>query len=893
MDPTVKKLQTSTLETSPHATKQLRTYQLEMAEWLCGARAAGFRGRLCADGLGTGKALALNTPIPTPAGWTTMGALRVGDLVFGFDGRPCRVTETHDVPRPDGVFDVYFSDGEIIRACGDHLWLTYGYRARKALHRGSSQARDGVMYGAKECATRERVWTTRAIAETVNGINGREHAVQMNGVLETEIRSLPLDPYLLGVWLGDGHSRQAAITVHASEDAIAQAFASFHPRRAKQKGLAVTWLFSRELSAILKTLQVHGNKHVPDDYLWGSAQQRLALIQGLMDTDGTVNKSGTCTFDNTNERIVDALMLLCASLGIRCSKSVKFPKITGRPNAVCAPCFRVHFTTTQQVFRHSKFKLARLPTKIRKTHQWRYIDRVVPVASSEPMRCITVDSPDSLYLCGKSLVVTHNTLSLLAAARLALQTGMLDTPLMLCVTSANSVFDWVREAKAFWPELVVVTIDSGKTLTKRKKETAEEFAKRKDDAFVNAAWKRVLRAAANGELTGPYLIIGDHWWTDPVVQEVTAMNREREAAQLDPFFIDGVLIDEYHNYKKAGSRRENAVAMLTGMSRLVMAATATPAQDRAKDVFNLLKLLDPKRHTNLYKWAKSYFHFETKEVEAAGRSFTTIGGVKERELLNAALRPYIWGRQAQDVMGEMPARNHIVKYVDVKVPRVSPAKLRVKKTEQIQEMLGELVATKFDAVIEFAESLDKPAVLYTYRPVHAEELASKMKSAKLSCLTATGNQTPKARDKVIEQWKQGEAQFLVCSMDAVRESATLTRADTMVFVDLHTMPSTVLQVQGRIDPARQPANERRPVSYVYFVTKNGPDEVVAETLVTKLSELSGLGVQNKNADAFAEFLKPLDKRPGVEQKLDDTAVMALLVERINARADRLADLGML
>lgn len=861
----------------PNWRDAFRGYQLEDAQWLTDLPEFA-RARCLTNGLGTGKALALTTPIPTPGGWRTMASLESGDTVFDETGKPCRVTATHLVPHPNGVFDVYFADGEVIRACGDHLWLTYGNGARKALRRSRS-ARDGVTYGTKECVTKPRIHTTRALMSTVRGTNGREHAIPCCGELQLAGRNLPIDPYTLGVWLGDGHSRGDAVTLHAGDAEIVAALGLTDLR--VSKGNARTWRLSTELREGLKAAGLINNKHVPDDYFWSTAQHRLALLQGLMDTDGTIEASGACTFDNTNANLADAVQVLCASLGIKTARSLRFPKITGHPEAVCRPCHRVFFTTTVPVFRFSAHKRARLPTQVRPTQMWRYIDRIVPVLSAEPMKCITVDSPNKLYLCGRTMVPTHNTSSALASTMLAFERNLIEQPLVVGFTTASSVHDWRREAEKRWPGLRFVMPGVKKSVTKRKSETAEEFEKRKQEAHDNAEWLQLLRDAASGKLSKPALLMGDYYWAEQILGHVL---------ELD-ILLDKGLFDEAHLLKKASSGRARSVKSVIARTRNTTLLTGTPVHNRAHDLHNLLRLIAPSRFPeSAFTWARDYFHIRLKDG-----NYPYIADLKDKPRLIEDIKPYVAGRTAAELMGEdLPARTFQLKLVDVPgTVRMSPAKMRAKKSEEVDALLRETVKHKFEAALEVVRDADKPAVLYTYRREDAAKLHAFLNRNEVPALLATGDLTNTARDKVIERWKLGEATALVCTMDAVRESATLTRADLMVFVDLHWLPTVLLQCQGRIDPARQPADQRRPVLYVYLVTKGGPDEVVAEVVVEKLREASGVGVKTDSADRLADFLAPLDSRKEVQKALDPQEVMASLVDRLNARANRLADLGML
>lgn len=473
---------------------------------------------------------------------------------------------------------------------------------------------------------------------------------------------------------------------------------------------------------------------------------------------------------------------------------------------------------------------------------------------------------------------TGKTRSALAGARLAFEKGLIEQPVMVGFTTASSVHDWRREAEKCWPELRFIRTGEKKAVTKRKSETAEEFEKRKFEASENAAWKQAIRKAAS--TTQPTLIMGDYWWAENICNEV--FNAE--------LLLDRVLLDEAHLLKKSGTSRSKAIRMAVARSKQTTMLTGTPVHNRPFDLHNLLTLCAPSLFpSSTYTWAQPYFHIKLKEG-----NYPYIADLKDKAQLIEDIKPFVAGRTAAELMGEdLPARTFQLKLIDVPgTVRMSPAKMRAKKSAEVDAMLRETVRHKFDAAIEIVRDADKPVVLYTYKREDAERLCKLLNAEELPALLATGDQTSVARDKTIERWKQGEGLALVCTMDAVRESATLTRADLMIFVDLHWLPTVLLQCQGRIDPARQPEHERRPVTYLYLVTRGGPDEVVAETLVEKLDAASGIGVKNQAGDRLADFLRPMDSRKEVT-KLDPEELMAELVERLNVRADRLADLGML
>lgn len=468
---------------------------------------------------------------------------------------------------------------------------------------------------------------------------------------------------------------------------------------------------------------------------------------------------------------------------------------------------------------------------------------------------------------------TGKTFSALGAMRLRYEQGLVEFPSMLCFTTASSAFDWKRAANVYWPEMEVHVIGAG-AKAKRKHETDAEFAERQHP------WKKFLAPRDPGDK--PVLIVGDYWWAD-VVGDLVMHQHD--------VLLDSLTLDEAHNVKKAQTARSKFIRMLVARSRQTTMLTGTPVHNRPVDLHNLLSLCEPAT-PGYWTWVRKYFH-----IKLSDRNYELVGGLKDKPKLEREIRHAVWGRSAAELMGdELPARNFQLKLVEVDgAVRVSPQKLHSKRTDAVDELLRSMVKHKLESAVDIARDADKPVVMYAYRREDAAKLVAMLTKAKLTATLATGDLSPTRRDAEIQKWKDGLTQCLVCTMDAVRESATLVRADLMVFADLHTLPAVVLQNMGRIDPARQPENERRPVTYQFIVVRNGPDEVLAEMLVEKIKEASGLGVKNANADKFGEFLAPLGKKGAQEvlEKLSPEAMMGELVERIVARENRLMDLDIL
>jgi hypothetical protein len=383
---------------------------------------------------GGGKLLPLDTPIPTPTGWAEMGALREGDWVFDERGVPCQVLEAYAVEAPETSYRLTFDDGSQIDAGGEHQWLTFDakelaaltrrdpeWRARRRARRESRAtgikskmftdaiiARNMANPPTALPAPAGTVRTTGEIYQSLYTDAGRaNHAIPVSRALDLVDADLALDPYCLGAWLGDGTCGGGGFT---GIDPIIwmqfekHGFDVSHNRNGKSHHV-------KALCRPLREVGVLSRKHIPNAYKRGSRQQRLDLLCGLMDTDGTVCDSGSVEFTNTNKDIIDGVYELITSLGWKSRVVEGRAMLNGKD---CGAKWDIKWTPSDYVFRlprkREKQKLA-----TRRTTKFRYIVdcRVIP---NVPMRCIRVGSPSHLYLAGRQMIPTHNSSCLLMAA---------------------------------------------------------------------------------------------------------------------------------------------------------------------------------------------------------------------------------------------------------------------------------------------------------------------------------------------------------------------------------------------------------------------------------------------------------------------------------------------
>ena len=455
-----------------------------------------------------GKAIALNAPLPTPSGWTTMGEVQAGDWLLGADGKPTRVVAATGVMEGRPCYEVEFDDGTVIVADAQHEWRTDTRAARRQrsdkrpswywpdssrrrllgawkaalsepdrpvtareiladtgpefraiMHTagrsvGLAPERILVEVGgaqrsyrwhapayasryslltrmvqmaerpknASTTAVHDPIVTTEQIAATVKvgGDLRPNHSIATALPLCLPDAELPLPPYVLGVWLGDGRRSSPEFTSADPE------------------------------IAMLVEGQGLGNKHIPARYLRASEPQRRALLAGLLDTDGTAGRLGSVHFAVTSRRLAEDFRELVHSLGYRCGWSEK--RVRGRtPDSSVA--YTVTFTTSDDVFwleRKRVMHRERRPRRTTSRTRQRFITAVRAIPSV-PVRCVQVDNSDQMYLVGRSMIPTHNSTLALDLARAASVKAGLTSVIFSLEMSRNEITMRLLSAEARVP----------------------------------------------------------------------------------------------------------------------------------------------------------------------------------------------------------------------------------------------------------------------------------------------------------------------------------------------------------------------------------------------------------------------------------------------------------
>jgi ribonucleoside-diphosphate reductase alpha chain len=341
------------------------------------------------------RALEDSTPINTKTGWKLAGEIQKGDTLYNSKGKETTVKGVVKFKDKE-LFELTFSDNTTLAACSEHLWII-------------STIDDKLCTPVKK-----RVVDTLYIKDHLKRKSGYSGITIWNSEpIEYTEKSLMVDPYILGLWLGDGCSPGYSIACSIDESQFITeqyAKAGYSSKHSESTNIW-TW-HVHGLAKDLRKYNLLNNKHIPAEYLRGSTQQRLALVQGLMDTDGHITKTGHCRFTNANMQIVESFKEILSSLGI------KYTEVLSKPRAVHHQiCSTVCFWTTLPVFRMPrKLKFIR-PNNSQRT-QHRTVKKIEYIGKGDAT-CFHVDSKDHSFLAGKQMIVTHNSMQFGGKAVLA------------------------------------------------------------------------------------------------------------------------------------------------------------------------------------------------------------------------------------------------------------------------------------------------------------------------------------------------------------------------------------------------------------------------------------------------------------------------------------------
>lgn len=536
---------------------------------------------ILADDMGFGKMEPIDSLIPTTQGFKKMGEIKVGDKVFNRYGLPTTVLQTFYHTNKD-IYKVTFSDHTSCECGLEHLWVVRDRNMRK----------------------RKQGWKTMSLQDILkmgvhysNGNNKFE--IPVCEPVQYEEKKYLIEPYLLGICIGDGNLCCGGIhisipdyeieTYERIKSMISEEYeitvnrSSSCPRYRIVKGKANNKpnMYLNEVRRL--GLDVKGDdKFIPEEYKLGSIEQRIELLRGLMDSDGTISKrNNKISFATTSKRLAEDVMELVNSLGGTSRLYVCDRRAKGK---------NIEYYVGIQI-KINPFHLAHKKERYNPTFKkycTKYISNVEYSRKSDA-QCLMVDSECHTYLTGKPYIVTHNTKSSIVAAI----EGNYDSILIICPASLKT--NWKDELMWYIPEKDITIIDGFNDKTKGELEVFLGYKEGKsglnkaqllEEAKNNGKWQHNRFVIVNYDILDEFYKIKSAR-SNPNIEQSPMYEYIKNRKSL-------IIIDEAHKLSNSTSNTYKLIKSLIrkGKPEGLFLLTGTPVTNDPQNLFSLLALLD-------------------------------------------------------------------------------------------------------------------------------------------------------------------------------------------------------------------------------------------------------------------------------------------------------------
>lgn len=801
---------------------------------------------ILADDMGLGKAESVDNEIFTPYGRKRIGDICVGDKVIGSNGKECNVIGVF----PQGVKDLYrvtFNDGYSILVCKEHLWSvksrSFGHNTKNNRNKESivlsvEQMLNNDLFleinGSKNNINKKYKFKT--YYKEIGGNN--KWQIPMVQPIEFNSNELKLNPYLLGLILGDGGITQKGISFTTEDVEIVNYIKSILPENSqitKNKNSKYDYRLTKKsghtnpIIQILKELNLMGcsshNKFIPNTYKYSSINDRLEILKGLMDTDGTCsigkkrNFEGT-EFSTVSEKLCDDIIEIVHSLGGVARKKSRITNYTYKgEKKEGKKSYRVNIKLPlgMNPFKlKRKYELYNTPEKYK---VGRYIKDIKFEGSGEAI-CISVDSPDKLYVT-EHAIVTHNTTSTIIAAIEA------NAKKVLIICPATLKINWKREIENYSDKSVYIA-------------EGKNFNIESDYVIIN------------------YDIIKN--FHDP---------KKKTDSQILNSNFDLVIVDEAHYIKNASAQRTKLINDIVKSVERIWLLTGTPMTSRPIDYFNLLSLVDSPVAKNWMAYAIRYC--QGYQFNVGGRKVWNIMGASNLEELRDRTASTILRRLKEDVL-DLPDKIITPVYLRLKSnlyeevmgdyynwyeknPEESKSlTVQFTKLTKIRQIIAD---EKISQTIELAENIIEQGKKVIIFCNFTDSLNKICEHFGKIAVKVDGSMLKPNRQHSVDEFQDNEKiKVFVGNIKAAGVGLTLTAAEAVIINDLSFVPSDHAQAEDRAYRYGQKNN----VLVYYPIFENTIEGIIYDILNNKKQVIATVMGDNQNSgDVAEEILKRINE----------------------------------
>lgn len=739
---------------------------------------------ILADDMGLGKCQSVDSEVFTPYGKKRIGDVIPGDYVIGSDGKPTIVEAVY----PQGVKDLYritFNDGYSILVSKDHLWTVSSNNSgenskniENKYHTLSVEQmldEDLVLIKNGIGCNEKKPYKFNTFYKTKNGQNKWQIPI-VKPIEFTVDKTLPINPYLLGICLGDGHIKDVSVKVDVHKDDFDELFSNQPIKENKpQKNLRCGSIFLSESLKELKINQTRSyNKFIPDIYKYSSIDDRLSLLQGLMDTDGHCMKSkkGNFTgteFSTSSEKLADDVAEIVHSLGGIVRKKSRIPtytykgkKLKGRLN------YRLNIKLPKGM---NPFRLKRKSEEYKTPEKYkigRYITNIELEKQGEAV-CIQVDAEDHLYVTDHG-IVTHNTYQSIVAA---LESNS-ERVLIICPSSLK--INWKREVENFCDDVSII-----------------------NGTYWNPSRFTIIN----------YDILKNFHTIKEKGKEYEDWELRRELLEFNP---DLIILDEAHYIKNHKSIRGKIIKDIskTFNNSRVWLLTGTPIANRPMDYYNLLSIIDSPVSNNWVHYAKTYC--AGKRFKKGGKFVWVTTGASNLDELSTKTRKTILRRKKEDVL-DLPEKlitpvylelQNVGGYNNVWNEYLNKRKLEGKKGNPAKDLVETTLLRTFIAMetvpytiekTEEALELNKKVIIFCN---FNDEMDSFVRHFGNKAVCVRGGMTDKQKQHSVDRFQEDDScMVFIGQIKAAGVGLTLTKAEIVIMNSLDWVPGNHEQAEDR------------------------------------------------------------------------------------------------
>lgn len=788
---------------------------------------------ILADDMGLGKALVNNTLIYSESGVKKMGDIVVGDKVIGSDGKSYNVIGVFPQGKKE-TYKVTFNDGYSTITDNEHLWSVsspnYGKnrkneRRKKSLVLSTKQMFDGGKITINgDGHNKDKEYEIETHYKSPNGNNKWQIPI-VEPIQFQNKNELPIDPYLLGLGLGDGSFTKTSIRFSLHKDDYNELFSNFNLTEHKPNGNQRTGLINVGTSLIelkLSHTRSH-NKFIPDIYKYTTVENRLAILQGLMDTDGhcMISKNGSFNgteFSTISEKLCDDVCEIVQTLGgIARKKSRRgYYKKDGK-RVECDISYRVNIKLPKGM---NPFRLKRKSERYvepKKYPTGRYITNIEKYGEDE-CTCISVDSPDKLYVA-EHCIVTHNTTSAVIASLES------EAKKILIICPASLKINWQREI--------------------------ENYSNRKILIVEGRKW---------GSTFDYYIINYD------IIKNYHSMEKDELGSEINQQIVnekfDLCIIDEAHYISNPTAQRTKLINDILKDIPKVWLLTGTPMTSRPINYYNLLKIANSPLTLNWQSYVKRYC--AGYQFRVGGKKIWNTNGASNLDELRERTKSLVLRRMKTDIL-DLPEKIITPVFLDLKstfydeeVENFMRITSENKNKESITVTINRLMKIRqviaFEKVPYTCELIDKfveqgkKVIVFTNFTMTLDMIHEKYKK---NSVILDGRMSKEKRQQSVDRFQNDDKiKIFISNIKAGGVGITLTAAETVIMNDLSFVPADHSQAEDRAYRYGQ----KNSVLVYYPIFENTIEKIVYNILQKKKTIIDQVMGDGEYSESFAESL---------------------------------------